>query len=154
MVIIEKANRIDWKTVRAEYIGGGISQRDLAKKYGLSPTTVMKKANAENWRAMRSEAEAKSTARAQQKTAEAAADNATLAQDIKKRLLMRLKRIEENYPFDATEVRTRVGKDTAIYRIKDLTAAYKDLTGDVVVNDTAGSELLQSLLQLERRGKA
>ena len=63
--------------------------------------------------------------------ANAAADNATLAQGIKHRLLERLKRIEEKYPLDATEVRTRNGNSTAIFRLRDLTAAYKDLTEDM-----------------------
>lgn len=91
----------------------------------------MKKANAEGWATLRRDADSKSVAIAQQKTAEAAADNATLAADIKRRLLERLKRIEAKYPFDATEVRTQTGKTTAIYRIRDLTAAYKDLTDDL-----------------------
>ena len=91
----------------------------------------MKKANAEGWHQLRTKAESRSTAQAQQKTAEAAADNAVIAADIKKRLLLRLKRIEEKYPFDATEIRTHEGKSTVTFRIRDLTAAYKDLTDDI-----------------------
>ena len=131
MIPIENENRVDWNAIRAEYIGGGISQRKLAKKYGVSETTLMKKANKEGWQNHRKEADSRSTAIAQQKTAESAADNATIAQDLKKKLLLRLKRIEEKYPLDATEVRTRQGNSTAMYRIKDLTAAYKDLTEDL-----------------------
>lgn len=132
MIPIEEIKRvIDWNPIRAEYIGGGISQRKLAKKYNLSETTLMKKANAEGWHQLRTKAESKSTAQAQQKTAEAAADNAVIAADIKKRLLLRLKRIEEKYPFDATEIRTHEGKSTVTFRIRDLTAAYKDLTDDI-----------------------
>ena len=128
MIPIESEKRIDWNAIRAEYIGGGISQRKLAKKYGVSDTTLMKKANAEGWHKLREKAESKSTAQAQQKTAEAAADNAVIAADIKKRLLLRLSRIEQKYPFDATEIRTHEGKSTVTFRIRDLTAAYKDLT--------------------------
>lgn len=47
-------------------------------------------------------------------------------------MLLRLKRIEKAYPLDATEVRTKQGNNTAIFRIKDLTAAYKDIMGDKV----------------------
>ena len=132
VIPIEETKRvIDWNPIRAEYIGGGISQRKLAKKYNLSETTLMKKANAEGWHQLRTKAESRSTAQAQQKTAEAAADNAVIAADIKKRLLLRLKRIEEKYPFDATEIRTHEGKSTVTFRIRDLTAAYKDLTDDI-----------------------
>lgn len=150
MIPIEETKRIDWNIIRAEYIGGGISQRKLAKKYGVSETTLMKKANAEGWHKLREKAESKSTAQAQQKTAEAAADNAVIAADIKKRLLMRLSRIEQKYPFDATEIRTREGKNTVIFKIRDLTAAFRELTEDIT-GASDNNELLQSLLDIERR---
>jgi hypothetical protein len=91
----------------------------------------MNKANAEGWKQQRSNVESKALARAEQKTAEAAADNATLAQDIKHRLLERLKRIEAKYPVDATEVRQQKDGKTLVYKLRDLTAAYKDLTDDM-----------------------
>ena len=140
--------RIDWNAIRAEYIGGTISQRKLAKKYGVSETTLMKKANAEGWAKLRRDADSKSVAIAQQKTAEAAADNATLAADIKHRLLERLKRIEAKYPLDATEVRSRNGNSTAIFRLRDLTAAYKDLTEDMPKAGAADVEDLSPLAEL------
>lgn len=131
MIPIEETKRIDWNAIRAEYIGGGISQRKLAKKYGLTYAALRNKAEIEGWVSLRDDVKRKSNAEATQKTAEAAADNAVIAADIKKRLLLRLKRIEEKYPLDATEVRTRQGNSTAIFRIRDLTAAYKELTEDI-----------------------
>lgn len=108
----------------------------------------MKKANAEGWATLRRDADSKSVAIAQQKTAEAAADNATLAADIKRRLLERLKRIEAKYPLDATEVRSRNGNSTAIFRLRDLTAAYKDLTEDMPKAQAADVEDLSPLVEL------
>lgn len=108
----------------------------------------MKKANAEGWATLRRDADSKSVAIAQQKTAEAAADNATLAADIKHRLLERLRRIEAKYPLDATEVRSRNGNSTAIFRLRDLTAAYKDLTEDMPKAGTADIEDLSPLVEL------
>lgn len=84
-----------------------------------------------------------------QKTAEAAADNATLAEDIKNRLLNRLKRIEAKYPQDATEVRQQKDGKTMVYKLTDLTRAYKELTDDMP-KAQAPNELLQSLYDLER----
>ena len=110
----------------------------------------MKKANREDWQTFRRDADSKSTAEAQQKTAEAAADNAVIAADIKKRLLLRLSRAEQKFPMDATEVRTQVGKSTAIFKLRDLTAMYRDLTEDMA-GTSADNALLQSLLDLERR---
>lgn len=97
----------------------------------MAKSAIGDRCSAEKWTDSRAKAADKARTRAVQKTAEAAADNAVLAQDIKKRLLLRLSRIEQKYPLDATEVRTRQGNNTAVYRIRDLTAAYKDLTEDM-----------------------
>ena len=70
---------------------------------------------------------------------------------MKKSLLVRLKEIEEKYPYAATEIRTRRGNDTIIYRIRDLTAAYKELTEDIQTGDNTSNALLQSLIDLERK---
>lgn len=150
MIPIETENRVNWAAIRAEYIGGGTSYRKLAEKYKVSFMVLKTRAKKEDWPGLRTQAEHRATTEATQKTAEAAADNAVIAADIKKRLLLRLKRIEEKYPFDATEIRTHEGKSTVTFRIRDLTAAYKDLTEDIVQgqNDNA---LLQSLMEMERR---
>ena len=137
--LIPIAKIIDWSKIRAEYIGGGISQRKLAQKYGVSETTLMKKANREGWQHLRSETDSKSVAQAQQKTADAVSSNAVLAQDIKHKLLLRLKRIESKYPSDATEVRQKRGNDMEIFRVRDLTAAFADLTKDMVLDADIGS---------------
>lgn len=122
---------INWNAIRAEYIGGGISQRKLAEKYGVAYSTLSNRATNERWNEKREQAKAEIDAKLGQRIAEAQANNASLAADIKRSLLMRLKRIEEKYPLDATEVRTKVGNSTAIYKIKDLASAYKDLTDDM-----------------------
>ncbi len=152
MILIEEGNkRIEWNKVYAEYIGGGISQRKLAAKHGISVDILLKKANREHWKDDREKASNKAALKAQQKVAVAVADNATIAEDLKKKLLLRLKRIEEKYPMDATEVRSKVGNSTAIFRIRDLTAAYKDLTEDMQIGGNATNDLLESLMALERR---
>jgi hypothetical protein len=128
VIPIEETKRIDWNAIRAEYIGGGISQRKLAAKHGVSADVLMQKANREEWKKDRDKAISKGIAKSQQKSAEKIADNATIAADIKKMLLLRLQRIGNKYPFDATEIRTKQGENTVIFRLRDLTAAYKDLT--------------------------
>ena len=151
MIPIEKEpKRINWHKIRAEYIAG-TSQRKLAEKYHISRDTIARHSRREKWTEQRERAKTEVTQNIIQKTADKIADNATIAADLKKSLLMRLKRIEEHYPMDATEVRTRAGNNTAIYRIRDLTAAYKDLTEDLQTGTTATNELLQSLVELEKR---
>lgn len=111
----------------------------------------MDKANREGWAQDRSNAYNKSVTRVEQTIADAAADNATLAADVKKRLLLRLKRTEANMPMDATEAKVVKDGKTAIYKLRDLTAAYRDLTSDMVTVE-AGNDLLSALMELERRG--
>ena len=145
LIPIATEKRIDWNAIRAEYIGGGISQRKLAEKHGISVDILLKKANRERWKDDREKAGNKAAIKAQQKTAEAAADNAVIAERLKKRLLLRLERIEEKYPFDATEVRTRKGDSTAIYRLRDLTGAYKDIAGDIHITSGDDDPLVKML---------
>ena len=85
-----------------------------------------------------------------QKTAEAAADNATIAERLKKKLLLRLERIEEKYPMDATEVQIYDKGKRVTFKLRDLTAAYKDLTDTMNLTEDAANELLLSLEKLER----
>lgn len=149
MIPIDTEKRINWHKVRAEYIAGS-SQRKLAEKYGCNRAAIERRCRLEKWSEARNDARAKVQEKIIQKTAEKAADNATIAADLKKKLLLRLQRIEEHYPIDATEVKTKVGNSWAVYRIRDLTAAYKDLTEDIQTASN-GNELLRSLLELERR---
>ena len=148
MIPIDK--RIDWNAIRAEYIGGGISQRKLAEKHGVSYRSLRQKAESGGWVEERDEAWRRSGAEAAQRTANAAADNATIAADLKKRLLLRLKRTEEKLPMDATEVQMQKDGKKVIYKLRDITAAYRDLTADMVMTEQ-GNELLTALMELERR---
>lgn len=124
-------NRIDWNAIRAEYIGGGISTRKLAAKHNVSYNTLKDVAVEEGWSALREQANSKSTAQAQQRTAEAAADNATIAQEIRSILLKKMLRMAEQIPDDSTEMRKRIGQKTQTIRLKDITSAYKDLTSEM-----------------------
>lgn len=149
-VIIGNRKKIDWNAIRVEYMGGGISQRKLAEKHGVKYALVRDRSISEGWVKQRKDALSKSIAEAEQKIADAVADNATIATDLKRSLLMRLKRIEEKFPADATEVRTKDGGFVTVYRIKDLTAAYRDLTGDIVKVSAQDTEDLSPLVELLR----
>lgn len=149
--IDKEGKRINWNKIRTEYIGGGTSYRKLSEKYAVSFMVLKTRAKKENWPSLRTQAEHNANTLATQRVAESVADNAAIAADLKRNLLLRLKKIEENYPCDATEVRTRDGKNTLVFRIRDLTAAYKELTEDMQTADDTSSALLQSLMDLERK---
>ena len=44
---------MDWNKIRKDYIAGKGSYRELAKKYGVSPQVLGRRAKAENWVALR-----------------------------------------------------------------------------------------------------
>ena len=64
----------DWKKIRREYERGGISQRKLAEKHGVSYNTMKDRAKRENWSCLRNEEHSRITAITQQKTAEKVSD--------------------------------------------------------------------------------
>lgn len=149
MITIGNKNGVNWHKIRAEYIGGA-SQRSLAAKYGVSHSTIAKHCRIEKWTDERKAAVNKVAEKVIQKTADLAADNATIAAGIKRKALMILDRLFDGYLYASTEHQEfgPVSKD--ISRLRDLTAAYKDLTGDLATNSNGTNELLQSLIDLER----
>ena len=64
---------VDWIKVKNEYISTGISTRKLAEKYGISASSVMKKASAEKWASQRKEQESRIEAELKRKTASSVA---------------------------------------------------------------------------------
>lgn len=132
MVQIDKENRVDWHSVKAEYVAGGISQKKLAQKHGIPFTTLQKRAARENWVADRTDACAKVVENVVQKTADIAADNATIAENIKRKGLLLLEKLFDDYmQYTVTEHRESGEGRTDVKRLRDLTAAYKDLTEDI-----------------------
>ena len=151
MVTIDNEKRVDWNKIRAEYITG-VSQRQLAEKYGVSRTMIERHSRNEKWSSERVAARAKVQEKVIQKTAQKAADNATIAADIKRKALLLLDRLVDDFAqHTATEHREYNEHNlTDIKRLRDLTAAYKDLTADMATG-TGNNELLQSLYDMERR---
>ena len=147
IIIGEQKRVIDWNPIRAEYIGGGISQRALAKKYGVSENTLIKRANAEGWSKQKDVVYNVVTAEIQQKAAETAADNATIAANIKRKGLLLIERIMDGYIHDATEHRENNKGVTDVKRLRDLTAAYKDLTEDLPKAETDKNAPVYELLR-------
>ena len=54
---------MEWSNIKAEYIAGGTSYRKLCAKYGVSRTTLEKKARDEKWTALRRQAQGKAEAK-------------------------------------------------------------------------------------------
>lgn len=120
----------------------------------------MQKANREHWKKDRDKAVSKTIATVQQKTANAMAENSVIAARIKAKLLKQLEREIDALPENiGSETRKTVvdnkfgdGKDkksavygqvvhseemSRSYKLRDLTAAYKDLTADMPKENSA-----------------
>ena len=114
---------VNWRKIKAEYIAGGISQRALAEKYGVSRTLVMRIANKEKWTEKRAAAEAKAMQMVEQKTAEIVSDNAVLIEQAKTALLRRVVGMIDKYPdTGAQEVKTKRNGALLKYSLKDIAA--------------------------------
>ena len=159
----------DWNAIRAEYIGGGISQRKLAKKYGVTEGLLLRRANSEGWTKLRETAYNKTVTLSQQKIATAAANSAAIAERIRQKLLKRLEeeidRLPEsigtemeqnisNYTYEGdgdkkgggsrVKSRTDGGKR---YKLKDLTGAYMDLVKDMPKENGGEDDPLMAVLK-------
>jgi uncharacterized protein YbjQ (UPF0145 family) len=141
--------RIDWAAIQAEYIGGNIGQKRLAEKHGIAFGTLRKRAETEGWYPLKLKAVQETGIKAAQKTAEAASDNAVIAERIKTKLLKQLEALTD-VTLNATEEREYDGPNlVAVNRLRDLTAALKDLTGDRVKLDVEENALKQARELLE-----
>lgn len=138
----------------------------LAEKYNVSRTSVAKHCRNEGWSEERKKAEAKVTQEVIRKTADEAADNAVIAERIKTKLLRRLEREIDHLPesigsemfqnvqnleYDGNRVKKRTDGGKT-YKLKDLTAAYKDLTADMQIAGDSDIEDLSPLVELLRDG--
>lgn len=131
----------DWNAIQAEYIGGNISMRKLAEKYNISAGHLMNRATKEQWNAKRKQAANKAMAKAEQKVANAASDNAAIAQRIKQKLLKRLEKEIDELPehlgsetYSEVVAKDKKGNRTTKgrrYRLNDLAQSYKTLVGDL-----------------------
>ena len=141
---------MSWRKIKAEYIAGGISQRALAEKYGVSKTMVMRKANKEKWTEKRAAAESKALERVEQKNAEELADNAVTLQRIKAKLLAKLDSMVDAYPdANAAEIKHKTKSTEIIYRMRDIAAVYAALE-DKTIKASVDIEDLSPLGELLR----
>jgi hypothetical protein len=143
---------VNWRKIKAEYVAGGISQRALAKKHNVPFGTLQRRARAEKWNSKRKKADDKAIEKTAQKTAEIVADNATLCEQIKTKLLRKLATLVDQFPErGAGELRKKDPDGTElIYRMKDIAAVYESLSDKMPKGMTADIEDLSPLTELLR----
>ncbi len=108
--------QINWDDIRNEYITTNISYRKLAAKYGVSPTTLQKKAVREKWTAKRQQKDSKSITKTIEKTSDMAAARAANLMTATDMVLHAI--LEDIEKIKAAEVP---------YNWKNITGALKDI---------------------------
>ena len=141
---------MSWRKIKAEYIAGGISQRELSEKYGVGMPAISKHSKKEKWVEKRKAAEARSIEKVSEKTAELIADNATLCEQIKTKLLLKLDRMIDLYPEGVQEMRQRDKGTEIVYRMRDIAAVYASLSDKLAKGQSADIEDLTPLGELLR----
>ena len=142
---------MNWRKIKAEYISGQISQRDLAKKYGIGASTLMRRASKEGWTKKREQAERKTLAKIEQKTAETVSDNVVLLERAKTGLLRLACDMIDAYPdVKAAEIKRKQGGALLTYRMKDIAAVLSVLEDKTQKGQTMDIEDLAPLAGLLR----
>ena len=109
---------------------------------------MAKHSREEGWTQERHKAEVIVTEKVIQSAADKAAANATTAADIKSDLLEKLRESVAAWPGDgATEIRQHGKGQTLIYRLRDLTAAFADLTKDIPLSEGDKNAPIYELLR-------
>lgn len=158
MIPIEnKDTRPDWATIEAEYVSGEIGTYKLADKYGIPRPSLRYHYEKEEWRRKRREYRQKLVEKSSQKTADAAASNAAKMEKAKGLALDLALEILSHYPKNAGDKLRTFGKDSkgnpimTEFGLLGIVTVLEKLEKNTQNGDSAGNELLRSLLELERR---
>lgn len=144
---------INWIEIKNEYIFTDISQRKLAEKYGVSVSTLMKRANKEQWKELKASEGSKMEASVHQKTAEIISDDIvektvnrvetvlSLSDELTNKLKTAISELGIGYEDEHVPINT---KD-----IKRLVSSLKDLSDIIKNNDITDSsnEKMEKLIQ-------
>lgn len=122
----------------------------------------MQRANREHWKQDRDKMVSKTIAKVQQKAANAAAENVAIAERIRAKLLQRIEREIDALPesigtemFNNIEHMDYNGRKLTkksfggkTYRLRDLTAAYRDLTAGMTDESGQETEAVQVIIDV------
>ena len=142
---------VNWRRIKAEYVAGGISQRQLAEKHGVPVTTLTRRAKKEKWTAKRRAAEDKAVEKTSEKVAEAVADNAVTLERVKGKLLAKLERMVDAFPDSGvSEKKIRTKSTETKYSMRDIAAVYAVLEEKTQAGKGVDVEDLAPLSELLR----
>lgn len=129
---------MDWNKIKQEYISGGISYRELAKKHDISFSTLSKKASSEKWTELKEAAEQDS--------------NEEIIKAVGKKQGKRIEKLQAVADKMLEKIETIVSELSAqelMPALKTLTGALKDIK-DVQKSGTDVKEQLARINKLEK----
>lgn len=132
----------NWTKIRNEYVNGGCTYQSLSDKYGVSFSTLEKRARAENWRAAKADQREKVEQKTREKTAEKIADTESECAVIMSRIRLKLirkidKAVDTLEEVDAGELRK-------------LVQSYKDMSECGAGSDEEKNGVLNDILDAVR----
>ena len=116
---------MDWNKIKAEYIAGGTSYRKLCTKYGVSRTTLQRKAKDEKWLDLRSQAEAKTESQIVNVVSKKKADIDKKYFTLVDKLMQRAEEVIENTPI--WQVQSLKEMATALKYLKECKGVKSDI---------------------------
>ena len=114
----------DWKKIKAEYIRGGTSYRKLAVKYGVSFSSIRRRAEKEKWTDLRTQAEQKASIRIVESVASQDAKREDNFQSLADKLLQH---IAANIDILATNATSCKDITVAIKNLRDIKGVKSEL---------------------------
>jgi uncharacterized protein YjcR len=131
----------EWEKIKSDYVTGRMTMRELAEKYGVSLSTLGKRASREGWAQRREHHNNKVAAKVEEKRAGRKAEKILRLQEAADRMQQHIDKVladEEQFhrylvSFGTKEV---IHKKADTKAIKDMTSALKDLTD--IIRDVYG----------------
>lgn len=80
----------DWKKIKAEYIRGGISYKKLSEKYGVSFSSIVRRARSEKWTDLRKKAAQKANTKIVESVAVREADRVAKYMTVADKILRKI----------------------------------------------------------------
>lgn len=114
----------NWKKIKAEYIRGGTSYRKLAEKYGVSFSSIRRRAEKEKWTDLRTQAEQKASMKIVETVASQDVEREDNFQSLADKLLQH---ISANIDLLATNATSCKDLSVAIKNLRDIKGVKSDL---------------------------
>lgn len=132
----------NWTIIKNEYVNGGCTYQSLSDKYGVSFSTLEKRARAEDWRELKAKQSESVEQKLREKTAEKIAESESEVVAIMARIRLKLTRKIEQ-AVDRLE-------DVDTGELRKLVQSYKDMSEAQIGTEEEKTGVLNDILEAVR----